>query len=142
MNTIQIKNGSTVPLNSQLANFELGYVRGGELYINNGGTIVQLTSSAAAGLISDGSLKLPALNTVDEAQDYILVADDQGKVYSRTPSQICSDIGALSLSGGTITGKTTLNGAIVVGANNYGYTDPNTDGKTGVPGQLYFVITG
>jgi hypothetical protein len=39
MNTIKIKHGTKAPTASDLAPFELGYVKGGALYINNEGTI-------------------------------------------------------------------------------------------------------
>ena len=42
----------------------------------------------------------------------------------------------------TINGKLTANGAIVVDSDSYGDTNPNEAGKTGVVGQLYFVIPG
>ena len=141
-NTIQIKHGSSVPTTSNLAPFELGYVKDGALYINNDGTIQQLTGLAASGLVNSFNyLVIPIIPVATEKQTKILVANDSNVVYSRTPAQIRSDIGAFASSGGTLTGPTTFNGAIVVGSDNYGTTNPNEAGKTGEIGQLYFVLT-
>ena len=141
-NTIKIKHGSSVPTTSSLAPFELGYVKDGALYINNDGTIQQLTGLAASGLVNSFNyLVIPIIPVATEKQTKILVANDSNVVYSRTPAQIRSDIGAFASSGGTLTGPTTFNGAIVVGSDNYGTTNPNEAGKTGEIGQLYFVLT-
>ena len=153
-NTIQIKHGSSVPTTSNLAPFELGYVKGGALYINNDGTITQLTGLAATGLVNANSyLKLPVVTSTTSNTGRILVADSAGIVYYKTPANIRSEIGALSTSGGTISGnltisgKLTANGTIVVDTNSYGDYDPNgvpgdssKPAKDGVPGQLYFVL--
>lgn len=148
-NTIQIKHGSSVPTTSNLAPFELGYVKGGALYINNDGTITQLTGLAATGLVNANSyLKLPVVTSTTSNTGRILVADSAGIVYYKTPANIRREIGALSTSGGTIsgnltiTGKLTANGTIVVDNDSYGTTNPNDAGITGTVGQLYFVITG
>ena len=141
-NTIQIKHGSSAPTTSNLAPFELGYVKGGALYINNDGTIQQLTGLAATGLVNSSNyLVIPTIPAVTEKQPKILVANNSNVVYSRTPAQICSDIGAFPSSGGTVSGAATFNGAIVVGSSSYGTTDPNDAGITGTVGQLYFVLT-
>lgn len=141
-NTIKIKHGDSVPTTSNLAPFELGYVKDGALYINNNGTIQQLTGLAASGLVNSFNyLVIPIIPVATEKQTKILVANDSNVVYSRTPAQIRSDIGAFASSGGTLTGPTTFNGAIVVGSDNYGTTNPNEAGKTGEIGQLYFVLT-
>ena len=149
MNTIKIKHGSSVPTTSNLVPFELGYVKGGALYINNDGTITQLTGLAATGLVNANSyLKLPVVTSTTSNTGRILVADSAGIVYYKTPANIRSEIGALSTSGGTIrgnltiTGKLTANGTIIVNNKSYGTTDPNTAGIAGTLGQLYFVITG
>ena len=149
MNTIKIKHGSSVPTTSNLAPFELGYVKGGALYINNDGTITQLTGLAATGLVNANSyLKLPVVTSTTSNTGRILVADSAGIVYYKTPANIRSEIGALSTSGGTISGnltisgKLTANGTIVVDNDSYGTTNPNDAGITGTVGQLYFVITG
>lgn len=148
-NTIQIKHGSSVPTTSNLAPFELGYVKDGALYINNNGTIVQLTGLAATGLVNANSyLRLPAVTSTTSNTGRILVADSTGIVYYKTPANILSEIGALSTANGgtiakdlTVTGKITANGTIVVNNKSYGTTDPNTAGITGTLGQLYFVVT-
>ena len=147
-NTIQIKHGSSVPTTSNLAPFELGYVKGGALYINNDGTITQLTGLAATGLVNANSyLKLPVVTSTTSNTGRILVADSAGIVYYKTPANIRSEIGALSTSGGTIsgnltiTGKLTANGTIIVNNKSYGTTDPNTANIPGTLGQLYFVVT-
>ena len=154
MNTIKIKHGSSAPTTSNLAPFELGYVKGGALYINNDGTITQLTGLAATGLVNDNSyLKLPAITSTTSNMGRILVVDSTGIVYYKTPANILSEIGALSTDGGTISGnltisgKLTANGTIVVDTNSYGDYDPNgvpgdssKPAKDGVPGQLYFVL--
>lgn len=149
-NTIQIKHGSSVPTTSNLAPFELGYVKDGALYINNNGAIVQLTGLAATGLVNANSyLRLPAVTPTTSNTGRILVADSTGIVYYKTPANILSEIGALSTANGgtiakdlTVTGKITANGTIIVNNKSYGTTDPNTAGIAGTLGQLYFVITG
>ena len=149
-NTIQIKHGSSVPTTSNLAPFELGYVKGGARYINNDGTITQLTGLAATGLVNANSyLKLPAVAATTSNTGRILVTDSTGIVYYKTPANILSEIGALSTANGgtiakdlTVTGKITANGTIIVNNKSYGTTDPNTAGITGTLGQLYFVVTG
>lgn len=150
MNTIKIKHGSSAPTTSNLAPFELGYVKGGALYINNDGTITQLTGLAATGLVNANSyLKLPAVAATTSNTGRILVTDSTGIVYYKTPANILSEIGALSTANGgtiakdlTVTGKITANGTIIVNNKSYGTTDPNTAGITGTLGQLYFVVTG
>ena len=150
MNTIKIKHGSSVPTTSNLVPFELGYVKGGALYINNDGTITQLTGLAATGLVNANSyLKLPAVAATTSNTGRILVTDSTGIVYYKTPANILSEIGALSTANGgtiakdlTVTGKITANGTIIVNNKSYGTTDPNTAGITGTLGQLYFVVTG
>lgn len=155
-NTIQIKHGSSVPTTSNLAPFELGYVKDGALYINNNGTIVQLTGLAATGLVnSNNYLKLPVVASTTRNTGKILVADENRIVYYKTPADILSEIGALSTGGGTISGNLTIsgrltaNGTIVVDTDSYGDYDPNgvpgdssKPAKNGVIGQLYFVVTG
>ena len=154
-NTIKIKHGASVPTNTQLSEYELGYVHNGALYINNGGTITQLTGLAATGLVNSNSyLKLPAIVATTSNTGRILVADSTGIVYYKTPANIRSEIGAFASAGGTVSGATTFNstvtisglltanGAIVVDSDSYGDTNPNDEGKTGVVGQLYFVVTG
>lgn len=148
-NTIQIKHGSSVPTTSNLAPFELGYVKDGALYINNNGTIVQLTGLAATGLVNANSyLKLPTVTSTTSNTGRILVADSTGIVYYKTPANILSEIGALSTANGgtiakdlTVTGKITANGTIIVNNKSYGTTDPNTANIPGTLGQLYFVVT-
>lgn len=147
-NTIQIKHGNSVPTTSNLAPFELGYVKDGALYINNNGTIVQLTGLAATGLVNANSyLRLPAVTSTTSNTGRILVADSTGIVYYKTPANILSEIGALSTANGgtiakdlTVTGKITANGTIIVNNKSYGTTDPNTAGIAGTLGQLYFVL--
>ena len=149
-NTIKIKHGASAPTNTQLSEYELGYVHNGALYINNGGTITQLTGLAATGLIgANNYLKLPAIAATTSNTGRILVADSTGIIYYKTPANILGEIGALSTANGgtiakdlTVTGKITANGTIIVNNNSYGTTDPNTAGITGTLGQLYFVITG
>lgn len=149
MNTIQIKNGSTVPLNSQLANFELGYVRGGSLYINNNGNIVQLANPRVVNIIdSNNYLQLPRVDQADFQGNKFLIVDDKNKIYYRTTQQVLSDIGAFSASGGTISGDVIinkglfLNGKIVLKEGvQYGYSNPNEAKIPGVKGQLYFVLS-
>ena len=141
-NTIQIKHGSSAPTTLNLAPFELGYVKDGELYINNNGTIQQLTGLAASGLVNSSNyLVIPTIPAATAKQTKILVANGNNVVYSRTPAQIRSDIGAFASSGGTVSGAATFNGAIVVGCSSYGTTNPNDAGITGTVGQLYFVLT-
>lgn len=149
MNTIKIKHGSGDP-SGKLQPYELGYRDDtGALYINNGTSTVQLTGLAATGLVNANNyLQLPQLPTATSKQDKILVANSNNIIYSRTPAQICSDIGALSLANGgtiakdlTVTGKITANGTIIVNNKSYGTTDPNTAGIAGTLGQLYFVVT-
>lgn len=148
MNTIKIKHGSGNP-DGKLQPYELGFRDDtGALYINNGTNAIQLTGLAATGLVnSNNYLKLPAVTATTSNTGKILVSDSSGIVYYKTAANILSEIKALPLAGGTLTGATTFsntltaNGAIVVGSNNYGTTNPNDAGKTGVVGQLYFVLT-
>lgn len=149
MNTIQIKNGTTIPLNSQLANFELGYVRGGSLYINNNGNIVQLTNPRVVNIIdSNNYLQLPKVDQADFQGNKFLIVDDENKIYYRTAEQALSDLGAFSASGGTIDGDVLiinglfLNGKIVLKKGvHYGDTDPNDAKIPGEEGQIYFVLS-
>lgn len=155
MNTIKIKHGTGDP-SGKLQPYELGFRDDtGALYINNGTDTVQLTGLTATGLIDDNNyLKIPALFAATSKQTKVLVADNNNVVYSRTPAQLRSDIGAFASSGGTVSGATTFsktvtisglltaNGAIVVDDSSYGITNPNDAGITGTAGQLYFVITG
>lgn len=149
-NVIQIKNGASAPTTSNLQPYELGYVRGGALYINNNGTIAQLTDPKVIGLVnSNNYLKLPSVTSTTSNTGRILVADSNGIVYYKTPANIRSEIGAFSSSGGTVTGATTFNStltvsgnlnannAIIVNTNSYGYSAPTIAGTNG---QLYFVI--
>ena len=46
----------------------------------------------------------------------------------------------LTSKGGSFAGDFKFTDSIAVDANSYGTTDPNTAGKTGQVGQLYFVI--
>lgn len=149
MNTIKIKHGTGDP-SGKLQPYELGFRDDtGALYINNGTNAVQLTGLAATGLVNANSyLKLPVVTSTTSNTGRILVADSAGIVYYKTPANIRSEIGALSTSGGTIsgnltiTGKLTANGTIIVDTDSYGTTNPNDAGITGTTGQLYFVLTG
>lgn len=149
MNTIKIKHGTGDP-SGKLQEYELGYRDDtGALYINNGTNTVQLTGLAATGLVNANNyLKLPDITSTTDKTGRILVTDNNGIVYYKTPANIRSEIGALSTSGGTISGnvtisgKLTANGTIIVDTDSYGTTNPNDAGITGTTGQLYFVITG
>ena len=149
MNTIKIKHGTGDP-SGKLQPYELGFRDDtGALYINNGTDTVQLTGLAATGLVNANNyLKLPTVTSTTSNTGRILVADSTGIVYYKTPANIRSEIGALSTSGGTISGnltisgKLTANGTIIVDTDSYGTTNPNDAGITGTTGQLYFVITG
>lgn len=147
-NVIQIKNGATVPTTSNLQPYELGYVRGGSLYINNNGTIAQLTNPKVIGLVNSSNyLVLPTITNANSDMDKFLVCDSNGQVKFRTGANVLSDIGALSTSGGTISGNLTvtgnlttngnLTGKLVVSSGNWGNSAPTA---AGVNGQLYFVI--
>ena len=145
MNIIKIKHGSGNP-SGKLQPYELGFRDDtGALYINNGTNAIQLTGLAATGLVNANSyLKLPAVTSTTSNTGRILVADSTGIVYYKTPANIRSEIGALSTSGGnisgdlTVSGKLMANGTIIVDTDSYGTTKPNdTDGKEG---QLYFVL--
>ena len=149
MNTIKIKHGTGDP-SGKLQPYELGFRDDtGALYINNGTDTVQLTGLAATGLVNANNyLKLPTVTSTTSNTGRILVADSTGIVYYKTPANVRSEIGALSTSGGTISGnltisgKLTANGTIIVDTDSYGTTNPNDAGITGTTGQLYFVITG
>lgn len=147
-NVIQIKNGATVPLTSNLQPYELGYVRGGSLYINNNGAIVQLANPKTADLVnSNNYLVLPTITNANKNTKKFLVCDDDDQVKFRTNAEVRSDIGALSTSGGTISGNLTvtgnltangnLTGKLIVSSGNWGASIPTT---AGVNGQLYFVL--
>lgn len=149
MNTIQIKNGTTVPLNSQLANFELGYVRGGSLYINNNGNVVQLADPRVVNIIDpDNYLQLPRVDQADFQGNKFLIISDENKIYYRTVEQALSDLGAFSASGGTINGDVFINKGLFLNEKivlkegiQYGYSNPNVAKIPGVRGQLYFVLS-
>lgn len=147
-NVIQIKNGATVPTTSNLQPYELGYVRGGALYINNNGTIAQLTNPKVIGLVNSSNyLVLPTITNANSDTNKFLVCDSNRQVKFRTGANVLSDIGALSTSGGTISGNLTvtgnltangnLTGKLIVSSGNWGNSAPT---KAGVNGQLYFVL--
>lgn len=148
MNTILIKHGTGAPGAGKLQNYELGYVNGGALYIGYNNQSVQLTDPKTIGLVNTNNyLKLPAVTSTTSNTGRILVANTDGVVYYKTPANILSEIGALSTSGGTISGNLTANGAIIVKQGvSYGNTDPNVANNggplNGTTGQLYFVVTG
>ena len=100
-NTIQIKNGSSKPSSSILASYELGYVKGGSLYINNGGTIVELANPKVSALIdsSSGYLKLPSVAATTSNTGRILVANSSNIVYYKTANNLTKELFA---SGDTI----------------------------------------
>lgn len=142
-NVITIKHGSSVPTVDKLKPYELGYVSGGALYINNNGTIAQVTDPKTIGIIDNNNrLKIPFITGTSTNLDKFMVCNSSGVVYYKTAANTLSELGALPLAGGTLTGNLTVNGAIIVGTDNYGTTDPNTAKKQGVVGQLYFVVTG
>ena len=147
-NVIQIKNGATAPTTSNLQPYELGYVRGGALYINNNGAIAQLTNPKVIGLVnSNNYLVLPTITNANQNTKKILVCDGDGQIKFRTDAEVRSDIGALPTSGGTISGNLTvtgnlttngnLTGKLIVSSGNWGYSAPTA---AGVNGQLYFVL--
>lgn len=122
-NTIQIKHGSSAPTTSNLTPFELGYVNGGKLYINeetkteDGKTehnIVLLTGLSATGLVDENNyLKIPALSAATEKQDKILVADNNNIIKYRTRQEILEDIEGFSNKGGIINGNTEIKGKTI-----------------------------
>lgn len=147
-NTIQIKHGSSVPTTSNLAPFELGYVKDGALYINNDGTIAQLTDPKTIGIIdANNRLKIPSITAVSSGTnlDKFLVCNSSGVVYYKTAENALIELKALPLAGGTVTGATsfngslTANGALIVKKDiSYGDSKPNdSDGQLG---QLFFVL--
>lgn len=146
-NIIQIKHGATIPTNTILTQYELGYMHNKGLYINDGGDVVQLTS-LVQGTDKKTYLTLPTAVQTTNNTNKILVCDNEGKIYYKIPSDIRNEINAFSKAGGTISGdvtisgKLTANGVIVVDASSYGFTNPNTAGIAGTTGQLYFVVTG
>lgn len=149
MNTIQIRNGATEPTSSQLANFELGYVRNGSLYINNNGSIVQLADPRVVNIIdSNNYLQLPRVDQADFKGNKFLIINDEKKVYYRTAQQALLDLGAFSTSGGTIDGDVIINKGLFLNEKivlkegiQYGYSNPNVANIPGVKGQLYFVLS-
>ena len=141
-NVIQIKNGASAPTTSNLQPYELGYVRGGALYINNNGTIAQLTNPKTINLVNSSNyLVLPTITNANTDTDKFLVCDSSNQVKFRTGANVLSDIGALSTSGGTISGDLTVTGSVsgtlVVKSGNWGTSAPT---GSGVNGQLYFVL--
>ena len=117
-NTIQIKHGSIVPTTSNLAPFELGYVKGGALYINNDGSIQQLTGNvdeSLNGLIKDGRLTISQFEIIPKSeykQEKVLVTNDDNQLLYREPEEILQDINGYSINGGTINGNVEINGKI------------------------------
>ena len=141
-NVIKIKNGPDAPGASDLQSYELGYMRGGALYINNNGTIAQLTDPKTIGLINSSNyLVLPTATNANADTDKFLVCDSSNQVKFRTGANVLSDIGALSTSGGTISGNLTVTGSVsgtlIVKSGNWGTSDPT---GTGAQGQLYFKL--
>lgn len=168
-NTIQIKHGSSAPTTSNLTPFELGYVNGGKLYINeetkteDGKTehnIVLLTGLSATGLVDENNyLKIPALSAAIEKQDKILVADNNNIIKYRTRQEILEDIEGFSNKGGIINGNTEIKGktitedievkgniniqgfVVISEGVSYGYVDPNIANIPGVKGSIYFLLS-
>lgn len=161
MNTIKIKHGGREPSVEDLAPYELGYVHGGELYINNNGSIVQLTGKLDEnlnGLIKNGNLTISQFEIIaksDIKQNKILVTNDNNQLLYRTPDEILEDVNGFSKSGGVIDGDVSIsnnltvnsslltNGAIVLKEGvSYGYENPNDAEIPGVKGQIYFLLSG
>lgn len=156
-NTIQIKHGSSAPTTSNLAPFELGYVKGGALYINNDGVINQLTSPELINMVSNGKLSISQFSIINKAQTKegkILVANNDNQLLYRSPEEILLDIKGFSIDGGTINGETIFaekiilekeaffNGAIILKEGvSFGYVDPNVANIPGVKGQIYIVLS-
>lgn len=164
-NVIQIKNGASQPSIDNLYPFELGYVRGGALYIKNEmendsgekeSEIIKLADPRVAELINENNyLVLPKISqfSSDDNKDYGIIVistedNEESKVVQYiTKSQILEDLDAFPKSGGIISGETKFDGAIILKEGiSYGYTDPNFAGPDGAAldgtdGQLYFVIT-
>lgn len=160
-NTIKIKHGATVPNNTQLSDYELGYVHNNALYINNGGSITQLTDPKVINLInSNNYLQLPKIEKANFEIDKILVGNSQNEIYYKEPDQILQDIGALSLKGGIVDGEVifdnivTTNSSLII--NNllevngpiilkegvhYGYINPNEGEIPGIKGQVYILLS-
>lgn len=148
-NVIKIKNGPDVPGVSDLQSYELGYVRGGALYINNNGTIVQLTDPKTSDLINSSNyLKIPKVAQTTSNTGRILVSDSNGVVYYKAPADIRSEIGAFASTGGTVSGATTFSSTLtvnntltaktlVVASGNWGTSSPT---GAGTQGQLYFKL--
>lgn len=119
MNTILIKHGSSVPANGKLQNYELGYVDNGALYIGYNGNSVQLTDPKLLSLIDSNSyLKIPAIASTTTNTDKILVCNSNNVVYYKSAANILSEIKALPLAGGTVTGSTTFNKSLIVNSNS------------------------
>ena len=162
MNTVSIKHGSQAPTAEQLAPYELGYVSGGALYINNGGIIAQLTGPEVNDLVENGKITKSQFKTIEKAdqkQEKILVADIDNNLLYRTPSEILEDINGYSKHGGDVsgnvniresldvTGQSIFNGALMANGVivlkegiTYGYVDPNEANIPGVKGQIYFLL--
>ena len=158
-NTILIKHTESTnpPTTDVLQPYELGYVKNGALYINDGGTIRAIGGSkiegGSNGIVNAPTLVCDMLAITDPWHDdtptmiatltYNSALGSNYLLY-RTPTEIRGDIGALSTSGGTVSGaltvagKLTANGTIVVDSDSYGKSVPTAAGTTG---QLYFVLT-
>lgn len=119
VNTIKIKHGNTIPTIDNLSPYELGYVHNGELYINNNGIIVQLTSKLDENLndlIKDGKLTISQFEIIPKSvykQEKILVTNDDNQLLYREPKEILSDIKGYSIYGGIIDGNVEINGSFI-----------------------------
>lgn len=141
-NIIQIKHGSGKPT-GKLQPYELGYSDDGCLYIGTEeNTATKLSSPGVMGLINSSNyLVLPTITNANKNTKKFLVCDDNNQIKFRTDANVLNDIGALSTSGGTVSGNLTVNGnltgKLIVSDGNWGTSAP---AGTGVNGQLYFVL--
>lgn len=95
---------STTPIDNEIVRFDgtTGKIQTSGATINDSGDIT------AKRYLVGTWLQTTANNASGSAATKICVQDSSGWLYTRTPSQICSDINALPKTGGTMTGHIWL----------------------------------
>lgn len=155
-NTIQIKHGATAPNDGALQPYELGYSEDGSLYIGipSGGSsvtkkIYDTNINNNIYINSKGYLAIKlrsdcfSFETMYTTTSVYRVAaiNSSFQFQTITKDNFIKDLSLLTTSGGAVDTLEVTNG-LIVGEDNYGTDNPNDIGKTGVVGQLYFVVTG
>ena len=155
-NTIQIKHGSGIP-DGRLRPYELGYSEDYKsLYIGaplkNGalGKAIPLSDfvplkSTSQIMIDVQSSTILNLKTSSSPNPYIAFSNNDGilgyyGINATAKKPVFCDTSSHQIALLNNDGGITVEGALIVGPNNYGSVDPNTAKINGTQGQLYFVI--